>query len=58
MTLLQRNIPERNKVRLVALYALRYEKHQNNSLPALRDLLVHSGVDPVKASVHHPNKVC
>jgi len=35
----------------VALYALRYEKHQNNSYPALRDLLVHSGVDPLKVSV-------
>jgi vacuolar protein sorting-associated protein 45 len=49
--LLQRDIPEWNKVRLVALYALRYEKHQNNSLPAIRDLLIHSGVDPLKVSV-------
>jgi hypothetical protein len=33
--------------------------HQNNSYPALRDLLVHSSVDPMKVSVHptedHPN---
>jgi vacuolar protein sorting-associated protein 45 len=35
----------------VALYALRYEKHQNNSLPALRDLLVQAGVDPLKVAV-------
>ena len=38
-------------MRLVALYGLRYEKHQNNSLPALRELLVHCGVDPLKVSV-------
>lgn len=38
-------------MRLVALYGLRYEKHQNNSLPALRELLVHGGVDPLKVSV-------
>ena len=49
--LLQKDIPEWNKVRLVALYALRHEKHQNNSLPALRDLLIHAGVDPLKVSV-------
>ena len=52
--LMQRDIPEWNKVRLVALYGLRYEKHPNNSLPALRDLLIHSGVDPLKVSVNFP----
>ena len=38
-------------MRLIALYALRYEKHQNNSLPALKELLVHYGVDALKVSV-------
>jgi vacuolar protein sorting-associated protein 45 len=58
--LLQKDIPEWNKVRLVALYALRYERHQNNSLAALRELLVTCGVDPLKVAVCtnpllHPN---
>ena len=33
------SIPAENKIRLVALYALRYEKQPNNSLPVLLDLL-------------------
>jgi vacuolar protein sorting-associated protein 45 len=52
--MIQADIPEWNKVRLVALYALRYEKHQNNSLPALKDLLIHSGVNPLKVAVCLP----
>ncbi|KAJ5180312.1 hypothetical protein N7492_003522 [Penicillium capsulatum] len=35
-----------NKLRLVALYALRYEKQPNNSLPVLLDLLVTAGNVP------------
>lgn len=34
------------KLRLVALYALRYEKHQSNSLPVLVDLLGAAGNVP------------
>ena len=44
-------------MRLIALYALRYEKHQNNSLPALRDLLVHCGVNPLKVSVFYRHDI-
>ncbi|CAL5868895.1 uncharacterized protein PFLUO_LOCUS3122 [Penicillium psychrofluorescens] len=40
------NVPADNKLRLVALYALRYEKQQNNSLLALLDLLVSAGGVP------------
>ena len=32
-------VPATNKIRLVALYALRYEKHPSNALPLLLDLL-------------------
>ncbi|EKV12116.1 Vacuolar protein sorting-associated protein VpsB [Penicillium digitatum] len=37
------NVPPDNKLRLVALYALRYEKQPNNALPILLDLLVTAG---------------
>ncbi|KAF4767377.1 hypothetical protein HAV15_009385 [Penicillium sp. str.  len=37
------NVPSDNKLRLVALYALRYEKQPNNALPILLDLLVTAG---------------
>lgn len=37
-----------NKVGLVALYALRYEKHPANSLPILIDLLVAAGGVPAR----------
>ncbi|KAJ5612335.1 Vacuolar protein sorting-associated protein VpsB [Penicillium lagena] len=40
------NVPAENKLRLVALYALRYEKQQNNSVLALLDLLVTAGGVP------------
>jgi vacuolar protein sorting-associated protein 45 len=33
------SVPVENKIRLVALYAIRYEKQQSNSLPVLLDLL-------------------
>lgn len=36
-----------NKVRLVALYALRYEKNPSNSLPILLDLLTAAGDVPI-----------
>ncbi|PUU81309.1 Sec1-like protein [Tuber borchii] len=42
--LLQSNIPSENKVRLVALYSLRYEKHPSNALAVLLDLLQVNGV--------------
>ncbi|KAK6506946.1 vacuolar protein sorting-associated protein 45 [Arthrobotrys musiformis] len=44
--LLQSAIPSENKVRLVALYSIRYEKHPNNALPVLMDLLQVGGVSP------------
>ncbi|KAJ5437248.1 Sec1-like protein [Penicillium cf. griseofulvum] len=37
------NVPSDNKLRLVALYALRYEKQPNNALPILLDLLATAG---------------
>jgi vacuolar protein sorting-associated protein 45 len=36
-------IPAHNKIRLVALYAIRYEKNPNNALPVLLDLLTTVG---------------
>jgi vacuolar protein sorting-associated protein 45 len=36
-------IPADNKIRLVALYAIRYEKNPNNALPVLLDLLTTVG---------------
>lgn len=39
-------VPADNKLRLVALYALRYEKQPNNALPILLDLLVTAGDVP------------
>ncbi|KAK6350712.1 vacuolar protein sorting-associated protein 45 [Orbilia javanica] len=44
--LLQSAIPPENKIRLVALYSIRYEKHPNNALPVLMDLLQVGGVNP------------
>ncbi|KAF3317992.1 vacuolar protein sorting-associated protein 45 [Orbilia oligospora] len=44
--LLQSAIPPENKIRLVALYSIRYEKHPNNALPVLMDLLQVGGVSP------------
>lgn len=35
-------VPDMNKLRLVAIYALRYAGHQSNSLPMVRDLLAAS----------------
>lgn len=40
------NVTSENKLRLVALYALRYEKQPNNSLAILLDLLVTAGNVP------------
>ncbi|KAJ5518370.1 Short-chain dehydrogenase/reductase SDR [Penicillium expansum] len=40
------NVPSDNKLRLVALYALRYEKQPNSALPILLDLLVTAGEVP------------
>ncbi|KAL4877676.1 Sec1-like protein [Aspergillus karnatakaensis] len=36
-------VPAENKLRLVALYAIRYEKQPSNALPVLLDLLVTAG---------------
>lgn len=40
------SVPAENKLRLVALYAIRYEKHPSNALPVLLDLLVTAGSVP------------
>ncbi|KAE8349043.1 Sec1-like protein [Aspergillus coremiiformis] len=40
------SVPAENKIRLVALYAIRYEKQPNNALPILLDLLVTAGNVP------------
>ncbi|PWY71543.1 vacuolar protein sorting-associated protein 45 [Aspergillus sclerotioniger CBS 115572] len=40
------NVPAENKLRLVALYAIRYEKQPNNALPILLDLMVTAGNVP------------
>ncbi|GKZ72145.1 vacuolar protein sorting-associated protein 45 [Aspergillus niger] len=40
------SVPAENKLRLVALYAIRYEKQANNALPILLDLLVTAGNVP------------
>lgn len=42
--ILQSPIPTHHKIRLVALYSLRYERHPQNSLPVLLDLLKINGV--------------
>ncbi|KAG7250900.1 hypothetical protein CRUP_031427, partial [Coryphaenoides rupestris] len=39
-------VSELDAVRLVMLYALRYERHSNSSLPALMDQLAKRGVSP------------
>ncbi|KAL4871999.1 hypothetical protein BDV12DRAFT_162838 [Aspergillus spectabilis] len=39
-------VPAENKLRLVALYAIRYEKQPSNALPVLLDLLVTTGNVP------------
>ncbi|PLN79247.1 vacuolar protein sorting-associated protein 45 [Aspergillus taichungensis] len=39
-------VPAENKIRLVTLYAIRYEKQPNNALPVLLDLLVTAGSVP------------
>jgi vacuolar protein sorting-associated protein 45 len=39
-------LPSDNKLRLVALYSLRYEKHPSNALPVLVDLLSAAGNVP------------
>ncbi|KAL9623299.1 MAG: hypothetical protein Q9160_002406 [Pyrenula sp. 1 TL-2023] len=43
------SVPADNKLRLVALYAIRYEKTPNNSLPILLDLLTTTSTIPA----HH-----
>lgn len=40
------NVPAESKLRLVALYAIRYEKQPNNALPILLDLLATAGDVP------------
>lgn len=46
------NVSAENKLRLVALYALRYEKQPNNALPVLLELLATAGnVPPNRASI-------
>jgi len=51
--MLQSPIPSSNKVRLVALYSLRYERHPQNALPALLDLLGIGGVPQRDVNVRH-----
>ena len=41
-------VPADSKLRLVALYSLRYEKHPSNALPMLLDLLTAAGNVPVR----------
>ncbi|KAJ9642193.1 uncharacterized protein PV06_03243 [Exophiala oligosperma] len=46
------NIPADNKIRLVALYAIRYERNPNNALPVLLDLLTTvADISPHKLSI-------
>ncbi|RAK94875.1 Sec1 family protein [Aspergillus ibericus CBS 121593] len=40
------SVPAENKLRLVALYAIRYEKQPNNALPILLDLMATAGNVP------------
>ncbi|KAG4301146.1 hypothetical protein PCK1_002456 [Pneumocystis canis] len=51
--LLQSSISNNRKIKLVLLYALRYEKHPNNALPSLLQLLAHIGVTPEEFSIVH-----
>jgi len=46
------NIPPDNKLRLVALYAIRYERNPNNAIPVLLDLLTTvADISPHKLSI-------
>ena len=45
------NISEDAKVRLVLLYALRYERTPNNAIKSLIDMLDHVGVSEQKSAV-------
>ncbi|TPX68347.1 hypothetical protein SpCBS45565_g03173 [Spizellomyces sp. 'palustris'] len=45
------DIPDDARIRLVLLYALRYEKSQSNATPQLLDLLARSGVSDKKIAV-------
>ncbi|KEF58079.1 uncharacterized protein A1O9_06002 [Exophiala aquamarina CBS 119918] len=46
------SIPADNKIRLVTLYAIRYERNQNNALPVLLDLLTTvADISPNKLSI-------
>ncbi|KAG4304060.1 hypothetical protein PORY_002583 [Pneumocystis oryctolagi] len=49
--LIQSPITNSNKVKLVLLYALRYEKHPNNALSSLLQQLEHAGVSSEEFSV-------
>ncbi|OZJ04566.1 hypothetical protein BZG36_02705 [Bifiguratus adelaidae] len=44
-------VPEETKLRLVMLYALRYEKSPNNATRSLKDLLAKNGVSDRRSSV-------
>ncbi|CAF9906317.1 vacuolar protein sorting-associated protein 45 [Imshaugia aleurites] len=44
-------VPADSKLRLVALYSLRYEKHPSNALPMLLDLLTAAGNVPARRVV-------
>lgn len=54
-------VPAENKLRLVALYALRYERHPSSALPVLLDLLSAAGgvsphriqIIPMLLAYHH-----
>ena len=46
------SVPAENKIRLVALYALRYERNPNNALPVLLDLLTTvADISPARISI-------
>lgn len=45
------DIPDDARIRLVLLYALRYEKSQSNATPQLLDLLARTGVSDKKIAV-------
>lgn len=49
--LIQSPISNNNKIRLVLLYALRYEKNKNNTLSSLLLSLAQSGVTPKELSI-------
>ena len=52
------NISDDAKVRLVLLYALRYERTPNNAIKSLLNMLDHVGVSEKKSSVSMSGFLC